>query len=770
MYKTVYAMYMQDYTINEFDKCQILVTIPTMLETLICLKVNTPWLKNIKYVIIDEIQTINDVELGSSIEKILQFIDCPILGLSATISNFDQFYNWFSSIENFKRKRRSHKISHQERYCDLQKFLFIPTKDATEATESYSQKHKKLIGLEIGKDEKIQCLVSIHEMFAYSASYLKKHNYAYDFQLLPTEIAIVLDALQIVIDKNKVKAYEKFLMENFKNWIHNDVFTEEQITRLYFLLNGKCEKAFEYLRKKYGLKITTVEWALENVFELTENLKKKKMLPAIIFTKSDKFADNLAKSVITALRDKQLLAERSMVRDKPVEKEIEILNRQLKKMERDPQRYALQINKIKEKIYDLENKNKINIDDFSFLNSNKLPTSTIDEEIETHKHRKIDKIFFEAWKRGIGVHHASYHTKYRGSTEYLFRRGHLQVVFATETLALGINMPCRTVVLTKDSLYLNTMLYRQMIGRAGRRGFDTIGNIVYFGVPENKVKSFISSDLIKLKSSKFSFDLVNILQLSMLNLSNNNNLKFLNSFVKYPFSELCNDTIISNHEILRLEIIYLIEQGYLSEEFRPEKLCNLILPLRLEDCNIFMISELVRNRIFDRIINSSDLENNCKNLIIALSYFTHPVFINRLTVESIPKEILLPKIAAIDAFIEEHNSKLDSFFNWAFVKDCNSNELINQKKSYFQAIFPYYNISPKNSYIYNFYNDGNQDRVEKLNNKTVTSLWYALKTIRILVETLLRYVKNHDNNNINFIKVLEECNEKIKKRFESINN
>ena len=47
----------------------------------------------------------------------------------------------------------------------------------------------------------------------------------------------------------------------------------------------------------------------------------------------------------------------------------------------------------------------------------------------------MDKIFFEAWKRGIGVHHANYHTKYRGYTEYLFRRGHLQVVFATETLS-----------------------------------------------------------------------------------------------------------------------------------------------------------------------------------------------------------------------------------------------------------------------------------------------------------------------------------------------
>ena len=794
IYKTVYAMYMQDYKINEYDKCQILVTIPTMLETLICLKVNSPWLKNIKYVIIDEIQTINDIELGSSIEKIIQFIDCPVLGLSATISNFDQFYNWFSSIEKFKRKRRSHKIFHHERYCDLQKFLFIPKIDATEATESYLQKHEKLIGSEIGKEEKIQCLVPIHEMFAYSGSYLKKHGYSYDFHLLPTEIAVILDALQVVIeknnnnqidlisscfpdkyfattliDKNKIKEYEKFLMENFKNWIKNDIFTDEQIRRLYFLLNGKCEKAFECLRRKYGLSITTVEWASQNVFELVENLKKNKMLPVIVFTKSDKFADNLAKAVIKALKDKQLLAEKSMVRDKTVDGKIEILRKQLKKMERDPERYAIEINDNKEKIYDLENVNKINIDDYSFLNSNKLPASKIEEEIEAHKYRKIDKIFFEAWKRGIGVHHANYHTKYRGSTEYLFRRGHLQVVFATETLALGINMPCRTVVLTKDSLNLNTMMYRQMIGRAGRRGFDTIGNIVYFGVPENKVKSFISSDLIKLKSSKFSFELVDVLQLSMLNFSNNDNLKFLNSFVKYPFSELCNDSVISNHEILRLEIIYLIEQGYITKEFRPEKLCNLVLPLRLEGCNIFMISELIRKKIFDKIIDSNDLENNCKNLMIALSYFTLPVFMNPSIVESIPKQVLLPKIAVIDEFIEEHNIKLDSFFNWAFVEDGTHSELINQKKSYFQTIFPYYKNSPKNSYIYNFYIDGNLDRIENLNNKTVTSLYYALKTMRILVETLLRYVKNYDNNQ-NFTKVLEVFNEKIKKRFESINN
>ena len=217
----------------------------------------------------------------------------------------------------------------------------------------------------------------------------------------------------------------------------------------------------------------------------------------------------------------------------------------------------------------------------------------------------------------------------------------------------------------------------------------------------------------------------------MLNFINNDNFKFLQSFLKHSFSTLCNDTIITYNEILRLQVIYLSEQAYLTEDFKPKKLSNLILPLRLEGCHIFMISELLRNKIFYKIIDSSDMENNCKGIINALCYFTLPVFIDPSTVDSISKEALLPKIAVIDEFIKEHNNKLESFFNWAFVKDGTSSELINQQRSYFQTIFPYYENLPKNSYIYNFCNDGDQNRVETLNSKTVTSLWYALKTMRI---------------------------------------
>jgi superfamily II RNA helicase len=75
----------------------------------------------------------------------------------------------------------------------------------------------------------------------------------------------------------------------------------------------------------------------------------------------------------------------------------------------------------------------------------------------------------------------------------------LRVVIATSTLALGINAPCKTVVFAGDSPFLNGMMYRQMSGRAGRRGYDLYGNIVFFGVPTSKIKRLVVSLLPEIR-------------------------------------------------------------------------------------------------------------------------------------------------------------------------------------------------------------------------------------------------------------------------------
>ena len=88
-----------------------------------------------------------------------------------------------------------------------------------------------------------------------------------------------------------------------------------------------------------------------------------------------------------------------------------------------------------------------------------------------------------ALEAGIAPHHAGLVPAFRQAVESCFSAGLLKVVFATETLALGINMPARTVVVERFAKFrgsetspLTSGEYQQLTGRAGRRGIDTVGH------------------------------------------------------------------------------------------------------------------------------------------------------------------------------------------------------------------------------------------------------------------------------------------------------
>lgn len=101
----------------------------------------------------------------------------------------------------------------------------------------------------------------------------------------------------------------------------------------------------------------------------------------------------------------------------------------------------------------------------------------------------LETLGFQEWlgalERGLAAHHAGLLPSFKGCVEELFQRGLVKAVFATETLALGINMPARTVVLEKlvkwngeARLPITPGEYTQLTGRAGRRGIDIEGNAV----------------------------------------------------------------------------------------------------------------------------------------------------------------------------------------------------------------------------------------------------------------------------------------------------
>jgi ATP-dependent RNA helicase HelY len=102
---------------------------------------------------------------------------------------------------------------------------------------------------------------------------------------------------------------------------------------------------------------------------------------------------------------------------------------------------------------------------------------------------ELDVLGYETWLAGladgIAAHHAGMVPPFKETVEELFARGLVKVVFATETLSLGINMPARTVVIeslvkfTGEKHELMTAgEYTQLSGRAGRRGIDELGHSV----------------------------------------------------------------------------------------------------------------------------------------------------------------------------------------------------------------------------------------------------------------------------------------------------
>jgi ATP-dependent RNA helicase HelY len=119
--------------------------------------------------------------------------------------------------------------------------------------------------------------------------------------------------------------------------------------------------------------------------------------------------------------------------------------------------------------------------------------------------------FVDQLEAGIGVHHAGMVPTFKEIVETCFSQGFIKIVFATETLAVGINMPARAVVLDKLTKYtgehhemLKPSDYAQLTGRAGRRGLDDVGHAIALWnpfLPFDQVAALVGSKSFVLNSA-----------------------------------------------------------------------------------------------------------------------------------------------------------------------------------------------------------------------------------------------------------------------------
>lgn len=175
------------------------------------------------------------------------------------------------------------------------------------------------------------------------------------------------------------------------------------------------------------------------------------------------------------------------------------------------------IHQLNEKVRDMETKNLLPALVFSFSRANceryaakvepdlltSSETAAVNNIVEFHLHRFPYVIaspqchqLRDLLRKGIAFHHSGLLPMLKEIVEILFAKGLVKLLFATETFAVGINMPTKTVVFTSFTKHderghrmLRTDEYIQMAGRAGRRGKDTQGFVYY--LPDREPSSLV---------------------------------------------------------------------------------------------------------------------------------------------------------------------------------------------------------------------------------------------------------------------------------------
>ena len=138
-------------------------------------------------------------------------------------------------------------------------------------------------------------------------------------------------------------------------------------------------------------------------------------------------------------------------------------------------------------------------------------------------------------RKGVGIHHAGLMPILREMTELLFARGFIKILFCTETMSVGINLPVKTTIFTDVNKFngeINRMLYSheytQAAGRAGRLGLDTVGHVIHLNNLFRNVESVGYKNMMNGKpqtlSSKFKIS-YNLL-LNLLDIGDNNLVNF----------------------------------------------------------------------------------------------------------------------------------------------------------------------------------------------------------------------------------------------------
>ena len=482
-----------------------------------------PFIKNdFKWVILDEIHMMGNIDCAAMelISKILN--NSLFLCLSATIGNLEELKKWYEDITN----KNMETIVCDKRFFNLQKFYYNSEKRKFEMLNPLS-------------------LVDISEI--QDGTIMKK-------TLNPTP----LDTWSLI---TKIIEHNINLVDlNLYNYFEKEELIE--LTKTYDYFN----KLILFMVNNYNIYEKKIREILNdysnyefkdynaNLVNLIDDLNNNNMFPAIIFQQNNISCLDIVRKTAEELELRETIKYPNLKKDRlQKEKDTKRINKKIEKEVSNLTEKQLdkKLKENKDFIFDTVLCDDINSphDDFIYNKDNKFTENEIKEWADKFK------IYFPCidgdyhylirllW-RGIGVYVNGLPDNYLRLIQQLASKKKLAIVFSDSSLVFGISMPFRSSIIYKNDTTidnLDSMLYHQMAGRAGRRGLDKEGNVIFVGYSWNRIKELSVSSIPKIKgSNKLIWSFV-----QAKNISSNNNFMDIN---KNMFGNILSNVHITNFE------------------------------------------------------------------------------------------------------------------------------------------------------------------------------------------------------------------------------
>ncbi|KAF8812130.1 P-loop containing nucleoside triphosphate hydrolase protein [Phlegmacium glaucopus] len=632
--RSCWAIHTRDFRIHEPQKCQILVTVPDMLAImLLSPPLAKAWTPRIKRIVLDEIHTMGNEDGGAVWEQIILLAPCPIIGLSATIGSPQNFNRWLASVQRAHGYEHTF-VEHPYRYSHLRKFYYlIDGRGAFTSLASHQTSQRArflhpigLLAFGVRPLPPDLALEAQDTLTLFQALAQFKSVIPHDLSSLEPTTFFSKNSSTFLRQKDVLR-YESELKAVLSDLIR-DFNPQDKASPLRGVIDALQDPEIIRLDPSHAYAIPSRDALKNDLIVLLADLHKKEELPGLLFSFDRTDCELMAQHITEALKNAEQKWRLSSPEWKQKLIKWETWKAQAKQRERREEKAKKRKQREDDgKGYDIPDaswESSFNPDDpspqFTFIAPD-TSKAQLDVDIEKLSWGSTPHWAFAALRRGVGVHHAGMHRHYRTLVESLFRRGVLRVVIATGTLALGINAPAKTTVFCGDSPYLTALMYRQCAGRAGRRGFDLLGNVIFYGLPIDRVQRIVLS---KLPSLGGTFPLTPTLTLRLFNLLDGSQnadyaVKAVKSLMTLPHISFNSD--IGRSELLhhlRFSIEYLRQSRLLDKSGRPMNLFALAAHLYYTEPSNLALVALMRNGVFHEVCKQPDVKAAKKDYMLLM--------------------------------------------------------------------------------------------------------------------------------------------------------